>query len=422
MANQDPSEYFEKRQKLIFEIINSDLKTGQEMLANLEKVNSFSNAMKLNLIGIFTSIKSKVDELVHGQLIVMSTTAKLEEIALRIDSQTSRSYANIVSTQQHIKPKITKKPELPHHCIIISSSTVGDDGQAIRDKLKNAIDPARLKIGFRSIRAVQNNKVIMECDSKLQCNQVKTALASDQELTASDSTMKWPTIMISNVPNDIQNDLIEKQLQEQNDDVSSLYADLQLQSCMKFKFAKKARAAGLKHVVFEVQPNLRKLLVERRHISLGFSKVLVYDHSPIIRCYGCLALEHTSAFCPMKAELNGKVLCIHCGLEHKLESCPDKEDKSKAKCMNCTRANDRFKNLNRNTNHRSNDNHCEEFKRRTKLINERIDWGHELVYPNLAMSNASRSSNKRHRGDVSEQSDVIEQHQEDDNMQLESNG
>ena len=93
--------------------------------------------------------------------------------------------------------------------------------------------------------------------------------------------------------------------------------------------------AGLK-----LSSNVRKLIYkngDRLYISLSRCKVFERHH--ILQCYHCQRPGHTSSYCAdKKREVDPT--CYYCSKSHQSKDCPDKLNRDKHCCSNCTRSDD----------------------------------------------------------------------------------
>ena len=117
-----------------------------------------------------------------------------------------------------------------------------------------------------------------------------------------------------------------------------------------YKFpARENRAAS--GCVVEVSSDIRKKLLSRDRIFLGWSACTVGDYVKVLQCYKCLSFGHIAKNC------SGDAHCSHCSGRHETTAC-DKRNESPC-CFNCKSANEN------STSHTAYDvNKCSVLRRR----------------------------------------------------------
>lgn len=119
------------------------------------------------------------------------------------------------------------------------------------------------------------------------------------------------------------------------------------------------------NIVIEVSPILRKFLLQKEYVFVGWKKSEIVDHLKVIRCFKCCGFGHFSKNCEHR-----DAVCSKCANNHKFKDC----DSDKSQCMNCITQNRLFK-KNLPTNHMSNDSACPTFQAYLLKIKSKINYG-----------------------------------------------
>lgn len=105
------------------------------------------------------------------------------------------------------------------------------------------------------------------------------------------------------------------------------------------------------NIIIETTGDMRKLLLYKGKINIGFQRVFVEDCNPLMQCYHCLGFGHTAIRC---FNQTNKPRCVHCAGEHKSSDCTKKEEHQ---CFNCLQKKTQNKETGK-TNHRANSHEC----------------------------------------------------------------
>lgn len=117
------------------------------------------------------------------------------------------------------------------------------------------------------------------------------------------------------------------------------------------------------NIVIEISPQLRRLLLSRGYVFVGWKKCVVVDHLRVIRCFKCSNLGHIEKDC------KSNIICPNCSGDHVLESCQSDEKK----CVNCINFNKRFKH-NLAVDHSAKDTCCTVYKNFLEKLKARINY------------------------------------------------
>nr|CAI5833069.1 unnamed protein product [Callosobruchus analis] len=117
------------------------------------------------------------------------------------------------------------------------------------------------------------------------------------------------------------------------------------------KYVTKLKHFESTNLLIEVSPDLRKLILNKGYLYVGWKRCEVSDHIHILRCSKCCAYGHTA--------------------KNKLAVCKSISEE----CVNCINFNKSGK-RNVATNHASNSKECTVFKNYIETLNSRIDYGY----------------------------------------------
>ena len=167
-------------------------------------------------------------------------------------------------------------------------------------------------------------------------------------VTLGDAKKMYPKITAVNVPNYLTEDIMK------NGSLSSTERRSKLRTCLESKFLEKnekvkdlvENGGNLFQVIYvnvganhtsvgvKVSPVIRNLLMEDQFLYVGNTRCKVLDRFDIRQCFKCQRIGHTSHLCPEPSPI-----CMFCGASHLTRFCPDKDDRSKHRCTNCSHSN-----------------------------------------------------------------------------------
>jgi hypothetical protein len=139
---------------------------------------------------------------------------------------------------------------------------------------------------------------------------------------------------------------------------------------LRLCFLQKNRNENLYNAILEASPAARKRLVEAGRANVDYQRVHVADFSRFVQCYKCLQFGHTNAKCSADY-----YPCAHCAsTAHHIANCPHKQDPTKRKCFNCTRAG--ASDNAASHCHSATDISCPKISKAKAAIEVRTDYGH----------------------------------------------
>ncbi|XP_070526504.1 uncharacterized protein [Cardiocondyla obscurior] len=195
------------------------------------------------------------------------------------------------------------------------------DATATKQAVLKTIKPDEMGIKIdRLIRG--RNKTIKIVAPKGELNKMKQALTNaGMEIKTFDNMN--PRLIIRDIPTTTNKEEAMQCLMKQNlegvadDEIKMVY----------FYPPEKRKSTNM---IIEVTPEIRRRLLARGRIYMGWSSCRIMDHIRVTQCYKCLAIGHIAKVC--RAE---KDICGHCAGDHESRACNKKET---LKCHNCTKA------------------------------------------------------------------------------------
>lgn len=194
----------------------------------------------------------------------------------------------------------------------------GKDTQAV---LRNAIDPAELKISVQRVSFGPSSTVCVEGSALNALRECPRLAAAGLEVKS--ETKLNPRLMIHDIPIELSGEYIVKSVIDQN--LPDAAADDVNLVCMY------PTRNGKKHCscVIETSPIVRSYLPKRQKVNIGWSACRVNDHVTVLQCYKCQRFGHLANNCTNAA------CCCHCAGEHISKDC---KSKNVLRCVNCQTA------------------------------------------------------------------------------------
>jgi hypothetical protein len=251
----------------------------------------------------------------------------------------------------------------------------------LKSQVKSRLDLKQIKnIGIINIRKIRNNGILIECNDKNECKKLSDNINNNlNELcTAKIPIKKNPRLIIYNLFNDnnsLENN--EQNIQEIKDSIISQneiiekYLNNNNEKDLNCKYLIKSKNPKLEHLIIEVSPELRKILLGLNKLNIGWSRHSVKDFISITRCFKCLGFGHTKSNC--SAEQHN---CSNCGVSgHSYTQCTS--DTNHKTCVNCKKFNNSLKDQNINkfdVKHDALYSSCPSLLRMKSLITSKINY------------------------------------------------
>ncbi|XP_026686804.1 uncharacterized protein LOC113471673 [Diaphorina citri] len=230
----------------------------------------------------------------------------------------------------------------------------------IKEGLKRNIRPGSL--GMKVCRLVKTkDSVVVDMEQEETANMTGfIQQVKDLGLDCSEPGRKQPRIVIFDISSELQMEEMKRALCEQNRDIISTEAE----EGIKPLYVYGKRTTGKVNCVLEVSPELRKKLIGKQRVYIGWESCRVLDHVRAIFCYKCQKFGHVAAKCEDNAR------CGWCGMGHETRDCEEvKKQQFTKKCVMCCDIG-----LN-GTSHKAGSKECEAYKRRLEAFVKTINYG-----------------------------------------------
>lgn len=292
----------------------------------------------------------------------------------------NRFQEQIIELQQKVINKLEKNNEQKSYAMVLKERTVQieepkfavlitaegkETSEDIKSIITKTIKVPNLGIGINGIKKTTNNKIIMTCSNKEDAQKLKTEINKNKNgISAEELKKKRPCMIIKGVGGEYNEENFLNDLILQNGELS----DITNESIKVTKILKNRKSDQLRNVIIETTGPIRKTLLEKQRVNIGFVRAHIEDCNPLTQCYHCLGFGHTSLKCLNKMN---KPRCIHCAKNHKFSEC--EKTKDIVKCYNCDKNNNLFGTKN-NTEHSANSEKCTYRKRMFIMAQQRIDY------------------------------------------------
>ena len=366
---------FNKITKMGFNRQTIETKLADLQKSLSEKLNNI-NTQKSTSVAAKKEIQHLNEELIEATAEYIKFNNELiDEIKKSSQKSTqnnTKSFAEAVKTKQ-IVPKMKTKE------VVIVYPEVEMTSEELKNKLKSKLDFKSIgNIGITSVKKIRNNGLVIECNSKNECNKLEENINEKLKdfCKARLPEKRNPRLIIYNIYNDKESDQsIEDQMNEiketiisQNDDIKQFITDNTTEELIT-KFFVKSKNESFKHLVIEVTPGLRKVLINCQKLNIFWSRNTVKDFISITRCFKCLGFGHTRNHCTVSDDQ-----CSTCAGAHSHLNC---KSKTIINCINCLKHNQNNKNPNFipfDTKHNALYSECPSLKRIKNLIISKINY------------------------------------------------
>lgn len=224
-----------------------------------------------------------------------------------------------------------KVPRAKEFKILIEKANP-DSTEDTKTLFKNAINPRKLRVGIKTFRGTKSGDLIISSEAEADLNLIKNEIDIKHGNNLRAKTLKKhnPTVIIKNIPQELENDEIVPTITEQN---RLQNENIKLKTILTNQHKIKNGETHIKvwkHAVVEMTPKARKMLAGRAFVDMVTCSVEDYHSAP--RCYVCSRIGHTKKFCTAV-----QPTCPLCTGPHSLRECQAEAHK----CVNCVRFNNR---------------------------------------------------------------------------------
>ena len=279
-------------------------------------------------------IKDKCSDNENGSLNSNSSTRHTADdsqhiIVLRMDKSKS---ANLNETKQSVSK-------------ILKSVPVINMKENIRDK--------KVVIQLPSVENKQLAKELL----------LKSPMVKTSNIIVDDTKKMLPKITVANIPNYIFSDIdpksntnnvnsqsdrelmksiLKQAFMDKNEEVRKLVEEENKTFDIVFvKTGYTYTTAGIK-----VSPIIRKLLLDQGFVYIADTRSKVTDRLDLKQCFNCQRLGHISTDCHDRG-----VTCMYCSASHRTGACPEKLNRDKHRCVNCSHSEEESLKSNCHTHH-----------------------------------------------------------------------
>lgn len=285
--------------------------------------------MDLKDIEMNREIMDRMEE--HTKMLRENNT-KIEELKTIMEEQRGNlekmTYASIAASNPD--NRLPNRSAL--HSIVVTSEKATDSGDAVLNKVREAIDAKEGWVKVERVRKARDRKIIMSCSTKEERDKVKDRLEkANKNLIVEDIKNKDPLIILKDVLLVNSDEDVLRAMKNQN---KSIFQGLdEGEDRVVVKYRRKARNPHTGHIVVSTSPKIWRRVVNAGALHIDLQYVRVADQSPLVQCSRCLGYGHTKRVCKETADL-----CSHCGGPHLRTECADWLAGVEPACRNCSKA------------------------------------------------------------------------------------
>jgi hypothetical protein len=372
MAEVESDTFISRSQKII-----------QNFNDNLNKSGNLSKLIKTELEKCVIDLEKLINEqnsLINKQKILIENEFKMQserhiDIINNVNKRleniennfVNKSYSQVVSNHSMNLNKNER------HVVVIRPSDKNKTSIETENEIKNIIKPNVLKINIKSKRQISRGGVLIECETKDECNRISETIRSkSRQINVEKEKKSKPRIVIKNFDQNIEENNLIQLIRDFNYEIDEYLVDLTPENIeneikIKFKFRRHNPRDGDKYCL-ELSPNMRKIIMKTKRLFIDWKSYPIEDSIPIIRCYKCHGFGHKSTECKQTQNI-----CGHCMGAHESKEC--QTDRSHSKCVNCIKHNKKSNSrVNQNINHSSYSYSCPSLIRIRNIITSRIQY------------------------------------------------
>lgn len=222
-------------------------------------------------------------------------------------------------------------------------------------------------ISFKDVKAsglkkIRDGGIVINCQSHAETVKISQIVQNKvgDKYSVVIPELRKPRLKLMNVYDEMSNEEIVENIKAQNELLNN--AEVIIKAVIN-KSKNKNIKYKLFDVIIEVNQETYDILKMMQYINLGWSKCRVVEHFYVKRCYNCCGFNHIAKDC------TNKKACGKCGGEHDKDKCKSRG----TKCINCYTMCEKYK-LKLNTNHEAFDKNCEMYKRKIKILQDKISF------------------------------------------------
>lgn len=273
-----------------------------------------------------------IEKMEEHTKILLENSRKLDELKTVLEEQKGNldrmTYARVAAT----KPNESLSDRSALHSIIVTSEKESDSGEAVLNKVREAIDAKEGWVRVTKVRKAKDSKIIMSCDTREEREKVKARLEkAGKQLIVEDIKNKDPLVILKDVLLINSDQDVIKALKNQN---KAIFHGLdEEEQRVAIKYRRKARNPHTGHIVVSTSPKIWRRMIDAGALHIDLQHIGVSDQSPLVQCSRCLGYGHSKRFCKEAVDL-----CSHCGGPHLRTECADWLAGAAPNCRNCSKA------------------------------------------------------------------------------------
>ena len=346
--------------KELIDYIEKDMDPGRRLpktsLAILkEKITSWALSQAA-MAGAFTTI-AKENLALKAELHAVKESnlqlkTKKEHQAMSYASAASKPALNKTSANQGLEEIHNQIKQRKTATLFITKE--GKDGKKVQQEFTRICKPIQNKIKIVAMRTTAKT-LIVETSTEVDSAKILNDQQITNEFKCERTRKRRPMVIIYDVPAELQEEELMNTIYRQNYE-DTMTRD-QFNTNIKPRFKTGPKNKSVLNYVMEIDPNMRKDLIQQGRLFIGYRAVKVKDYIVVPLCTKCQDLGHATKFCPKT-----KNICAQCGNEGHLRK--DCQHKDKINCIPCT------------NRRRTCDGHdCKTYKQLLDKMIQRIDYG-----------------------------------------------
>ncbi|XP_030751008.1 uncharacterized protein LOC115878599 [Sitophilus oryzae] len=266
-------------------------------------------------------------------------------------NQPRNSYSEVAKTQKSVKSILVIKNQ---------NQTVPID--AVYEEVTKTLNPASVEARINGTKKIRGG-VVIDCDSEDSLKKIKDGLNEKlgNKYDINVPKMFKPRLIVKDVRvcDYTNNEEVIKNIVALNGIGESAMSEIKIITHLKY-FNKI-------NLIIEVSPMIRKMMLEKQFIFIGWKKSYVSDYLRIIQCYKCYGYGH------VEKECRGTLTCSKCTEGHKFNACKSINDVF----INCVNHNKKLRKT-VPVDHSVKSKDCPIYLNYLSVLKQRIDYGENL--------------------------------------------
>lgn len=301
--------------------------------------------------------------------IIKNSEEYIKKLEGFISRKEKSSYAEIVSTYS-TKPNTSMHNQETTYPLMVKSNNKNVNSDKLTDIIKTKINVAKLGIGISGMRRTKNGELLINCQKKEHIHLLKNEVnkLSTDGLNAMEIEKRRPCLIFKGIDENYRKEDFIEDITLQNDYIKMIRDRDNEKHVLTVKGEILIKKFKQKNLIIETTGEMRKILLTKGRVNLGFTRLKVEDCNPLTQCYHCLKFNHTAAKCFQK-DANPK--CFHCGNDHYAKECTSKD--LTPKCSNCAEMNLKY-NTNTPVNHSAKSDNCRYKIKMMMFAKQKIDY------------------------------------------------